>query len=201
MFMKTNNWTNIVYDIYDFLYWEPQHIGKIKNPQSSYDTLEKSMKHVKNMEVSLNQILNIFFYFLPNRIFSQLIESVTCSSVWEDAYTLYLWEIEDMIEGIKQSTQPDFFFLWNKQNISIEMKTRSQSSLEQLMKYIYLHIKDCERCGFEKQYTLVFLGKWDFSSLWKEEFTTIEDLQKAFENYEIPDVTKKWEVNLKPYKE
>jgi hypothetical protein len=37
------------------------------------------------------------------------------------------------------------------------MKINSKSNLEQLMKYIFLHIKDCEREKREKKLVLIFL--------------------------------------------
>ena len=52
-----------IYEIYDFLYFEPQHIGKIKNPKTTYNSSKKMIEHIKNLEVSLNHILNLFFEF------------------------------------------------------------------------------------------------------------------------------------------
>ena len=194
-----NNWTDIIYEIYDFLYWEPQHIWKIKNKNSKIDSVEKSLNHIKNIEVSLNQILKIFFYFLPDKLFRNFININYKKDFLENNYFLYLKEIEELIEWINWATQPDFFFIWEKSNIFIEIKTKSKSSLEQLMKYIFLHIKDCERVWKNKKLILIFLAKWDFKNLFKEKFNNIEELKKEFTKFEIPKITKKWNNNLKNY--
>ena len=67
------------------------------------------------------------------------------------------------------------------------------------MKYIFLHIKDCERVWKNKKLILIFLAKWDFKNLFKEKFNNIEELKKEFTKFEIPEITKKWNNNLKKY--
>jgi len=194
-----NNWTEIIYEIYDFLYWEPQHIWKIKNKNSKINSVDKSLNHIKNIEVSLNQILKIFFYFLQNNIFKNFINLKWKKDYLEDNYFLYLKEIEELIEWINWATQPDFFFIWEESNIFIEMKINSKSSLEQLMKYIFLHIKDCERVWKNKKLNLIYLAKWEFKNLFKEKFNNIDELKKEFQDFEIPKITKKGNNNLEEY--
>jgi len=198
--MKNSSWVDIIYDVYDFLYWEPQHIWKIKNINSNLDSKDKVENHIRNMEVSLNQILNIFFYFLPNEIYINFVENIIRKKILKEDYKLYLKDVENIIEDINWSTQPDFFFIWDSTNIFIEMKLNSKSSLEQFMKYIFLHIKDCERVKKEKRLILIFLSKWDFSALFKEEIYNIDDLKNKFNKYKINDYTRKWNVNLVNYK-
>ena len=197
--MKRNNWPEIIYNVYDYLFREPQHIWKHKNINHRINNIDKAMQHVKNIEVSLNHILNIFFYFLPYDLFYKFIEEVTNKPVWSEKYVLYLDEVEDLIEWVNESTQPDFFFVWDKSNIYIEIKTKSKSSLEQVMKYAFLHIKDCERCNHEKDCTLIFLWDKDFPNLWKEKYQNIEELKKEFNNFELPIKMKKGNVDLVPY--
>jgi type III secretory pathway component EscR len=69
------------------------------------------------------------------------------------------------------------------------------------MKYIFLHIKDCEREKREKKLVLIFLWNWEFKNLWKDKYQNIDKLKENFSNYEIPNQTKKWKVDLKQYKE
>ena len=198
--MGNNNWSEIIYDIYDFLYWEPQHIWKVKNKNSKINNVKKSINHVEKMEVSLNQILNIFFYFLPSKLLDELVKIIINKSIKKEKYILYLKEVDELIDWINFSTQPDFFFIWKETNIFIEMKINSKASLEQLMKYIFLHIKDCEREKTEKKLILLFLWKWEFKNLWKEKYKDIDELKEKFLNYKIPDETKKWKVDLIKYK-
>lgn len=58
--MFGKEWTSEYYDVMEFYYWEPQHLGKIKNPKSQYSNQLKSLEHIQNMEVSLNHMFNVF---------------------------------------------------------------------------------------------------------------------------------------------
>ncbi len=198
--MKNSNWTEIIYDVYDYLYWEPQHIWKIKNKNSKIKNQNLALEHVKQLEVSLNQILNIFFYFLPYSIFKKLLEVIIDKNIDEDNYSLYFNDISEIIDWVNKSTQPDFFFIWSKINIAIEIKTNSKSSLDQIMKYSFLHLKEIEKSWLNKKFVLIFIWKWDFQNLWKEKFSNILELKESFESYKIQDFTKKWNTSLMEYK-
>jgi len=50
------------------------------------------------MEVSLNQILNIFFSFLPSELFTNLVEGVIKKPISKEKYTLYLKEVDNLID-------------------------------------------------------------------------------------------------------
>jgi hypothetical protein len=141
--MKSNR-TEIIYDIYSFLYREPQHIGRMKNPESKYDTYDKAMAHLKNMEVTLNHLTNVFFTFLPSKLLHQFFESALQQPLWSDEYDIFVRSLENVVDDIGDFTQPDAFFVGNKNTISIEMKVGAKSSLEQVMKYGLLHHKEYE---------------------------------------------------------
>lgn len=195
--MTKTTWTNAIYDIYDFLYWEPQHIWKIKNKNSNIKSVSIASKHIKQMEVSLNQILNIFFYLLPKENFLEFINFITKKSIYRDNYEFWIWNI---VEWINDSTQPDFFFVWDNFNIAIEMKTKSKSSLEQIMKYAFFHLKENEIVWHKKKFLLIFLWEWEFKNLWNDKYDNAGILKENFQKYEIQDTTKKWNLDLVAYK-
>ena len=51
-----SSWNNEYYDIMNFYYWEPQHLGKIKNPNSKIQSIHDALSHIAKMEVSLNPV-------------------------------------------------------------------------------------------------------------------------------------------------
>jgi hypothetical protein len=81
------------------------------------------------------------------------------------------------------------------------MKVGAKSSLEQVMKYGLLHHKEYETSWIKKKYHLIYLGKGDFSSLWKEKFNWVSELKEAFAKYQIPEVSKKWWIPLAEYED
>jgi len=198
--MKSNR-TETIYDIYSFLYREPQHIGRMKNPETKYDTYDKAIAHLKNMEVTLNHLTNVFFTFLPSDLLHQFLESSLQKPLRSDKYNIFVRSLENVVKEIWDFTQPDIFFVGDKNTISIEMKVWAKSSLEQVMKYWLLHHKEYETSWIKKQYHLIYLGQWEFSSLRKEKYSSIKELKHAFSEYQIPHKSKKWGIPLEIYRD
>lgn len=196
--MKSNR-TEIIYDIYSFLYREPQHIGRMKNPESKYDTYDKAMAHLKKMEVTLNHLANVFFSFLPSNLLHQFFETALQKPVWSDEYDVFVRSLDNVVEEIGDFTQPDIFFVGDKNTISVEMKVWAKSWLDQVMKYWLLHHKEQQTSGVEKAYHLIYLGQGSFSSLRNEKFEDVYALKQAFAEYEIPATSKKWKIPLAEY--
>jgi len=196
--MKANR-TEIIYDIYSFLFREPQHLGKIRNPKSPYNTYEKSMNHLKQMEVTLNHLMNVFFCFLPSNLLHSFFEKSLGKPIWTDEYEVFVRDLGEVVPSIGDFTQPDIFFVGSKNNIAIEMKINAKSSLEQVMKYALLHYLEYETSKIKKSYSLIYLGKWNFESLREKWYKTIEELKDGFSQYQISDKSKKWSINLSKY--
>ena len=68
-----SSWNNEYYDIMNFYYWEPQHLGKIKNPNSKIQSIHDALSHIAKMEVSLNHQFNLFFQLLPSVILNDIL--------------------------------------------------------------------------------------------------------------------------------
>jgi hypothetical protein len=196
--MKSNR-TEIIYDIYSFLYREPQHLGRMKNPNSRYDTYDKAMAHLRNMEVTLNHLANVFFSFLPSNLLHQFFETALQKPLWSDEYDVFVRSLENVVQEIGDFTQPDIFFVGDKNTISVEMKVGAKSSLDQIMKYGLLHHKEQLTSGVEKSYHLIYLGQGSFSSLRYEKFEDVYALKQAFAEYEIPAISKKGKIALAEY--
>lgn len=191
-----NNWVNLVYDIYDFLYWEPQHIWKQQKKLkiSHKDTIE----NIKKLEVSLNQILNIFFTFIPHIYIIELMSYIYKNNSINDNYEIYL-DWDDNIAWIDWATQPDILFQWNISNMYIEMKIQAKMNIHQFFKYLLLHaVLESQEWRMKNMYFII-LWKSDFASVWKERYQDIDILKNDFQNYKIPSKSKKWNIDIEKY--
>ena len=141
--MFGNKWTSEYYDVMEFYYWEPQHLGKIKNPKSRYNNQFKSLEHIRNMEVSLNHMFNVFFRLTPSKFVSDLL-STTCNVVADSKLSM---QGRYDVRKFSKMVQPDLLFVSDNINFSIEMKIGAKSSLEQVYKYALLHWLEQQHSG------------------------------------------------------
>jgi len=170
--MFGSEWTSEYYDVMDFYYWEPQHLGKIKNPRSKYHNPQKSLEHIQKMEVSLNHMFNVFFRLAPSNFTNNLLAEV-CNICIEDKFSMCG---SDVVMGFSKSVQPDLLFTSDDTNFSIEMKIRTKSSLEQVYKYALLHWLEQQHSNKNKQSVLLYIGIGSFQNLWSDKFISEQNL-------------------------
>lgn len=192
-------WTKYYYDILDFYYWEPQHLGKIKNPNRKYRTYDDIFDHLGKMEVSLNHQLALFFNIIPEGISNGLLKAMTDGKA-KDKYIYESHKTAKIIEKLNDFTQPDFLFEGKHSLLAIEVKLDSWSSLDQLMKYLFLYVLLKKKLKYIKRFSLIYLAKDKFDGIWEQKYNNKDELLEAFKKYEIPDYTAKGDINIKPYK-
>jgi len=168
-------WTSEYYDVMEFYYWEPQHLGKIRNKESRYNNAKEALEHIRNMEVSLNHMFNVFFRLAPSSFTNQIIDKYFKKDI-KDKFKL---QGRYSVSEFSALVQPDLLFSSKETNFSIEMKIGAKSSLEQVYKYSLLHWLEQEHNKKSKKSLLLYIGKDDFTSLWRERFSTIEELKEA----------------------
>lgn len=173
--MFGKEWTSEYYDVMEFYYWEPQHLGKIKNKESRYNNAKKALKHIQNMEVSLNHMFNVFFRLAPSTFTNKMINECFNKSIKEKFMQQGRYSVSEFCSLV----QPDLLFSAKDTNFSIEMKIGAKSSLEQVYKYSLLHWLEQQYNKKTKESFLLFIGKGDFTNLWKERFSTIKELKEA----------------------
>ncbi len=197
------NRTEIVYDIYEHLFWEPQRIWRKKPPVAKYKNRQEVLTNLKGKwwETSLNHILNIFFTFLPSQLLHQFLESSAQEPLWFDEYELYVRDLSGVVDvaDIWSITQPDLFLVWEKNIVSIEMKIGIKSSLDQVMKYSLLHHLESQTSGIQKKSYLIFLGIWDFSTVRPKKYKNIQELREALHDFDIESIKKNKKMNYSHY--
>lgn len=197
---KKSTWNQEYYETLEFYYWEPQHLGKLKHPNTKYTSLQSALEHIKRMEVSLNHQFNTFFSLLPdsetNALFSHIFQRP-----FDEKFCFNSKDTRDFVESFKSATQPDLFFPSPTELVCIEMKVGAQSDFDQLMKYLLLSLIEGEKSGVTKQFSLLYMGVGDFTTLFKERCTDIDDLRAQFLTYEIGERTKNKSIDLSSYRE
>ncbi|MDD5228626.1 MAG: hypothetical protein PHN45_09260 [Methylococcales bacterium] len=178
-------WIDNYYESLEFFYWEPQHLGKKKSPDSKIDTLKKAQNRLRNMEVTLNQNLHQFFLLAPNLLRNELFSQLFRKNFQGD----FFLEGRNVDEKFKLNNcvQPDILFNSETQTVAVEMKIGAKSSLNQVLKYALLGLAVELQQKCEKEHFLVFLGKGNFADQWDEKFESIGSLRDALmkENFEI----------------
>ena len=164
----------------EFYYWEPQHLDKKKNIDNRYTNSDKALRHIQKREVSLNHMFNVFFRLAPSPLINFMHNAYYNEKI-NDNFTL---QNRYSISQFSALIQPDLLFNSNTINFSIEMKIEAKSSLEQVYKYALLHWLEQKHSAISKQSYLFFIGKNDFSSLWKEKFPDIRTLKENLQDFD-----------------
>lgn len=172
--MFGKDWTSEYYDVMEFYYWEPQHLGKIKNQNSRYNSAGKALSHIQNMEVSLNHMFNVFFRLAPSSFINQVIVEFFSKDT-EEKFSL---QGRYAVSEFSSLVQPDLLFSSDETNFSIEMKIGAKSSLEQVYKYGLLHWMEQKHTNSTKKSFLLYMNKNNFSDLWTERFSSVGELKK-----------------------
>ena len=193
-------WNQEYYEILEFYYWEPQHLGKSKNPRSKYDSLAKALTHIKSIEVSLNHQFNTFFSLLPTQETNELFSKIF-GRKFDENFCFNSKATRQFVDSFKSATQPDLFFPSPTELVCIEMKVSAQSDFDQLMKYLLLSLIEKSKAAEKKRFSLLYLGKGDFCTLFREGCQSIEELRAQFLLYEFGERTKNGAIDLAPYRE
>jgi len=126
-----STWTDEYRDVIDFFYWEPQHLGRIKNPISEVTSAEAAWSRVAGLEVATNHILNFYFAMVP-------LDTINANESWapQDDYRLVgSQELEDMQRSFGGFTQADLLLRGTAHDCAIELKTKSKATVAQVRHY------------------------------------------------------------------
>ena len=134
-------WIADYYDAMEHYAWAPDELDhrSIRNGaetvkrKSPYDTV----KRLQTLEVPFNHLLSFVFSLAPPRLAGELFKEKV--GVQFDGEVNFLGRAIDKDPDVGSVTQPDFAFDGDHAFLTIETKIGSQSSIEQLQKYAFLH--------------------------------------------------------------
>jgi hypothetical protein len=191
------NWIDSYYEGLEFFYFEPQHMRFSQPASEELQALEQVakqatkadqvLKHLRKMEVTLNQNIRQFFCIAPNSLFEGLMHAIFGSSQrFNGEFRLYGREVDSELD-LRNSTQPDFLFVSDESVVSIEMKIGAKCSLDQVLKYALLGLAVEIKQQGNKHHCLLLLGRGDFTNQFKERFETLEVLKDHATKKELDD--------------
>ena len=192
--MKANSWVEHYYEGLEFFYWEPQHLGR-KRAENATMYFADVRKHLRSMEVTLNQLMLQFFSLAPPSFRNRVFEKAMGQQPVSGEFSLSGWQLGD--GWPKWSTcQPDFFFTAPSENrtVSIEMKTTTKSNVGQVLKYALLALAAEQKLGQEgMKHSLIFLGPTSFASLWasKDSIKSVGELRIATSQEQVAFIEKR----------
>jgi len=193
-------WNDELYELLEFLFWEPQHIGKTKKVNSGYRNWDEVVRHLEKIEVLLNHHF-AFFFNLVSQEKKQLILSDLLKISLKDDFQISSTSTRNFEMIIKNFTQPDLLFEGLKNVVYIEMKLGAKSNCEQLLKYLILHLLYEEKTGKIKTPYLLFLGIGDIKKFFQEKVATIEELKAQLHEYKIPIKKRKGSLDVHAYRD
>lgn len=184
--MRRSSWIDEYYAVFEFLFWEPQHIGKRKNPDSPMRGAEDVLAHVSSIETTLNQQLVMMLSLLPEPWTLDLLEFLTGRKPAVPV-ALNSRETRRLPAVSGNVTQPDLLFLGDGEILAVEMKIEARCDLEQVRKYLLLAALEGAEAPADTRFGLGFLGRRDCRSFFREGFADVEAVRAAILSQPIPE--------------
>jgi hypothetical protein len=157
MSQNKDSWIEQIYQYVEYYYWEPQYLNKKTSIAEVRATMRKT-------EAPLNAILNVTFRLLPSRILTNLLSLFSKADFGKE---FALIDILSMIPETGYFAQPDITLETNTSRIFIETKIKSDFTLSQTYKYIFLHAWWNQRTGiYNKQPFIFFLSPNNIHKQW-----------------------------------
>lgn len=188
---QTFNWLDSYYEALEFFYLEPQHLRAKTNATDEAKKrlteiarkstrAEQVINHVRGMEVTLNHNIKQFFLLAPD-VFRNNLFGTLFGRVFTKAFELQGRDVDKKF-ALANCMQPDFLFVSEEEAVSIEMKVKSQCSVDQVLKYALLGRAVEIQQNNQKEHYLVLLGSGAITSQFQQRFKSINDLTDAIKN-------------------
>jgi hypothetical protein len=200
--MKKNEnflWNEELYELIEFLFWEPQHIGKKKKINSKYENWNDVIAHLEKIEVLLNHHFSLFFNLISYKQKQSILSNLLKISL-DDDFEISSMRTRNLETIIDNFTQPDLLFEGRENVVYVEMKIGAKSNCAQLLKYLILHILYEEKTKTSKNPYLLFIGVGNLQNFFTEKIETIEALKVLLYEYEIPPRKRINNIDIREYR-
>lgn len=191
------SWLETYYAALEFVYWEPQHLGRKKNPEARLDSFKKVSKRLRGLEVTLNHNIDQFLRLAPSAFRNNLFASVF-EKDFPHSFHMHGREVDQDFKLIG-AMQPDFVFESQVEVVSIEMKIDAKSSVSQVLKYALLGLAIELSHEAPRQHHLLMLGRGPFDGLWKERFKDLAELRSAVSGADLQAFLRTQPVRFRPH--
>jgi hypothetical protein len=167
-------WNDAYYEMLEFYYWEPQHLGRAKKTNGFVKTVDAITARLRTIEVPLNHLLEFFFALAPKDFTSRFLG---CESLHPDIHLVSSGHL--LHAPLGALIQPDLFFDSAGLRACVEVKVGSRSTPEQMLKYSVLMERHAPQTAAVPR-RLVLLGPKTFQDFWERRaFSSVDDLKEA----------------------
>jgi len=125
---KARVWTDLYYEVVEYYFWEPQRIGRRRDPSRKSQPWDYWRGKLQKQETAFNHILNLLFHMAPQ----ELVDRAVSALLGREVEGLELVNAGGLDPNV---VQPDMIFTDWKDLIFVEMKVDSRSSVDQFVKY------------------------------------------------------------------
>ncbi|MDP1750086.1 MAG: hypothetical protein Q8L22_11550 [Reyranella sp.] len=191
------SWSGLYYDNIEHLLWNP---GRFRGLQSDgkKKTIRMLMERFRTLEAPLHHAVQTFLTLAPDRFAAKLLDidpaaslplRIICCQKEEH------WRIDERKTiSLLELCQPDIFVEGRGVQVAIEIKAKSKSSLEQVLKYAALMSLPPRNVPASAARKLVFLAPYEtFGHFWKgKAHADVSSLKDAARNHDDPKLDKKF---------
>jgi hypothetical protein len=190
------DWARLYSDSIEHLLWNPTWI-RGRQADGSPMTVRMVMKKLRGLEAPLHHAVHMFFTLAPAAFLAKLLGAepvdlsdfqVACCPEWDHVSTG-----GKKTASILELCQPDIFVECGGTQIAIEIKAKSKSSLEQVLKYAaFMLVRRPNPSSATRR--LIFLAPYEsFAEFWTgRAYADPDSLKDALRKFSDPNVDRKF---------
>jgi hypothetical protein len=191
------SWAGLYYDNVEHLLWNPDWI-RGRQSDGTPKTIRMLMERFRKLEAPLHHAVQTFLTLAPDRFVAKLLGldptaalplRIICCQKEEH------WPIDDQKKiSFLQLCQPDIFAEGRGVQIAIEIKAKSKSSLEQVLKYAALMSLSPRKATATTARKLIFMAPYEtFERFWSGKgYADVASLKEAARKYDDPKLDAKF---------
>lgn len=134
-------WNRLYYDAIEHLLWNPDWISGLHS-DGTRKTVSMRMQRLRKLEAPLHHAIHLFFTLAPSSLISSLLRIPLVGAAGLGVARCQDWGRLPTVGGktgnILDLCQPDIFLENSDVQIAVEVKSKSKSSPDQVLKYVAL---------------------------------------------------------------
>ena len=191
------DWTSLYYDDVEHLLYNP---GWIRGTQADgmRVTVRMVMQRLRGLEAPLHHAIHMFLTLAPNVFVAKLLDMEHADSSPLRVVSCREWTCPSparkTVISLLELCQPDIFIEGGGAQLAIEIKSKSKSSREQVLKYAALMLLRTRLVPDREIRKLVFVAPCEtFADLWKgKAYADVNSLRNGLREFDDPETDRKF---------
>jgi hypothetical protein len=189
-------WSRLYYDGVEHLLWNPDWI-KWQKPDGTRRTVRAIMQKLSGLEAPLHHAVQMFLTLAPTEFVARVLQIDTTGSALQVACCKE-WEKLKLTGGKTRNPlelcEPDIFVESAGWQIAVEVKAKSKSNLEQVLKYAALMLLRTRTTSTKLRGRLVLLAPYEsFADFWPQRaYADTDSLREGLQKFGDPKTDAKF---------